>query len=77
MDDIALKRRLSEVVEAVDGNGLFTDCGLGLDYCSENNPCLLYNEFRVIRGRIHEMLQCTTIEEFNGDLNLGITTLKK
>jgi Rrf2 family protein len=77
MDDIALKRKLSEVVEAVDGTGLFTGCGLGLDYCSESNPCPLHNEFKVIRSRIHEMLENTTIEEFNEDLSLGITALKK
>lgn len=53
MDGIALKRLLSEVIEAVDGNGLFTDSGLGLDYCSKNNPCPLHNEFKVIRDGIH------------------------
>ncbi|MHB1178617.1 MAG: RrF2 family transcriptional regulator [Daejeonella sp.] len=77
MDKVTLKRRLSEVVEAVDGNGIFTGCGLGLSYCSESNPCPLHHEFKVIRNQIHEMLQKTTIEEFNEDLNLGITTLKK
>ncbi|WP_219225255.1 RrF2 family transcriptional regulator [Pedobacter antarcticus] len=77
MDNISLKRRLSEVVEAVDGNGLFTGCGLGLHYCSETNPCPLHNEFKVIRNQIFNMLQNTTIEDFNEDLNLGITSLKK
>ncbi|WP_285058891.1 RrF2 family transcriptional regulator [Pedobacter ginsengisoli] len=77
MDDVTLKRRLSEVVEAVDGNGLFTGCGLGLDYCSETDPCPLHNEFKAIRERIHQMLENTTIEEFNEDLNLGVTRLKK
>ncbi|MBC7567237.1 MAG: Rrf2 family transcriptional regulator [Pedobacter sp.] len=77
MDDATLKRRLSEVVEAVDGNSLFTGCGLGLVYCSEINPCPLHNEFKGIRARIYEMLQNTTIEAFNEDLNLGITSLKK
>lgn len=77
MDETALKRHLSEIVEAVDGNGLFTGCGLGLNYCSEKNPCPLHNEFKDIRNRIYLMLKNTTIEEFNEDLNLGITTLKK
>lgn len=77
MDELTLKRRLSEVVEAVDGNSLFTGCGLGLDYCSELNPCPLHNEFKVIRNNIHAMLENTTIEELNEDLNLGITRLKK
>lgn len=77
MDDFTLKRRLSEVVEAVDGDGLFTGCGLGLENCSEVNPCPLHNDFKTIRNNIHAMLENTTIEELNEDLNLGITTLKK
>lgn len=77
MDKSALRRPLSEVVEAVDGNGIFTGCGLGLESCSETNPCPLHHDFKKIRQEIHSMLQNTTIEEFNEDLNLGITSLKK
>lgn len=77
MDHSTLQRRLCEVVEAVDGSGLFTGCGLGLPYCSETNPCPLHNEFKGIRDQIQQMLQNTTIENFNEDLNLGITKLKK
>lgn len=77
MDSATLKRPLAEVVEAVDGTGLFTGCGLGLEYCSEINPCPLHDEFKEIRNKIYEMLQNTSIEEFNEDLNLGITNLKK
>lgn len=73
----SLKRPLSEVVEAVDGNGVFTGCGLGLKYCSEINPCPLHNQFKDIRNQIYKMLLNTSIEEFNEDLNLGITALKK
>lgn len=77
MDDSTLQRPLADVVEAIDGNGLFTGCGLGLVSCSENKPCPLHNEFKIIRKNIHEMLLKTTIKEFNGDLNLGITNLRK
>lgn len=77
MDKISLNRRLSEVVEAVDGNGLFTGCGLGLGNCSEINPCPLHYEFTGIRLKIQELFQKTTIESFNDDLTMGITALKQ
>ena len=77
MEAATLARPLSDVVEAVDGKSLFTGCGLGLEYCSETNPCPLHEEFKGIRNRIQQMLQQTTIGEFNEDLNLGITKLKK
>lgn len=77
MDAADLERPLSDVVEAVDGDSLFTGCGLGLEYCSEVNPCPLHHEFKAIRNRIQRMLQDTRIADFNEDLNLGITKLKK
>lgn len=77
IDSDNLKRPLSQVVEAVDGNGIFIGCGLGLKYCSESNPCPLHNQFKEIRNQIYQMLSTTTIGEFNEDLNLGITALKK
>jgi len=76
MDDITLKKRLSEVVKAVDGNNLLVGCAIGLGYCSEINPCPLHNEFKGIREQIVEMLESTSIEHFNEELNLGTFSLK-
>ena len=56
MDAECLKRPLADVVKAVDGNGIFTGCAMGLEYCSEVNPCPLHNEFKAIRNRIQELM---------------------
>lgn len=77
MDDVALKRPLSDVVEAVDGSSLFTGCGLGLAYCSETDPCPLHHEFKAIRNQLKDLLEQTRIVDFSENLNLGITSLKK
>jgi Rrf2 family protein len=75
LNEDSLKRPLVDIVEAVDGNGLFIGCGLGLKQCSEINPCPLHNEFKNIRNQIQHLLAKTSIGEFNGDLNLGIMPL--
>lgn len=77
MDNLALQIPLSTVVEAVDGNSIFTGCALGLDYCDNDNPCPLHHQFLIIRNQIQELLQNTSIKNFNEDLILGITKLKK
>jgi len=77
MDDHNLDRPLSEIVKAVDGNGVFIGCGLGLSHCSEINPCPIHYEFKAIRNQMKNMLENTKIRELNEDLNLGITKLKK
>lgn len=77
MDTESLKRPLSEIVEAVDGDSLFYGCGLGLKECSEINPCPLHYQFKDIRNRIHQMLNSITIGNFNEELMKGLLSLKK
>jgi len=77
VDESILKRPITDIVEAVDGNGIFVGCALGLKQCSEVNPCPLHHEFKEIRNKLYQILNTTTIGEFNADLILGITSLKK
>jgi Rrf2 family protein len=76
-DETILQRPIKDIVEAVDGNGIFTGCGLGLKHCSEINPCPLHPEFKALRNQLNQMLVTTTIGEFNADLISGLTALKK
>jgi len=77
MDAADRGKYLSDVVEAIDGDSIFIGCALGMTYCSEQNPCPLHHEFVMVRNKITHMLKHTTIGDFNQDLNLGLTTLKK
>ncbi|MES2111704.1 MAG: Rrf2 family transcriptional regulator [Bacteroidota bacterium] len=77
LDTDALKRPLTDIVEAVDGNALFTGCALGLKQCSEVNPCPLHNQFKAIRTEIHQLLATTEIGKFNQELLSGINSLRK
>ena len=72
-----LKRPLSDIVEAIDGNELFRGCALGLKQCSEINPCPLHEEFKAIRTRIYDMLHTINIDQFNQELMTGLFSLKK
>ncbi len=73
----SLRKPLSEIVEAIDGEGLFRGCALGLSQCSELNPCPLHDQFKSIRTQIHQVLSQTTIGEFNQELVEGILSLRK
>ena len=77
IETASLKKPLSDIVEAVDGDSLFHGCGLGLKQCSEVKPCPLHNEFKDIRNRIFVLLNTTTIGEFNTELIDGLLSLKK
>lgn len=77
VDAKTLKRPLADIVSAVDGDGIFTGCGMGLSYCSETNPCPLHHEFKKVRNQLTKMLTQTTIGQFNKELLNGNLTLKK
>jgi len=77
LEDSAKKNTLADIVKAVDGDNLFTGCGLGLKICSEKNPCPLHDEFKIIRKKIHSMLETATVAEFNVELMRGIRHLKR
>ncbi|MEK6481757.1 Rrf2 family transcriptional regulator [Catalinimonas sp. 4WD22] len=69
--------RLIDIVRAIDGNKLFTGCGLGIKECSERKPCPIHDEFKQIRDALKEMLEKTTVQEVTEDLEKGLVFLKK
>ncbi len=40
---------LIDIVRAIDGNGLFSSCVLGLGRCSETQPCPMHRQVKPIR----------------------------
>jgi Rrf2 family protein len=77
MSESNFKTTLAEVVTGIDGDKLFTGCGLGLKACSEKKPCPIHDEFKIIRKKIQSMLETTTVGEFDKSLENGLTYLKR
>ena len=77
MDEINLRQSVADIVREIDGDKLFTGCGLGLKECSEDHPCPIHNDFKHIRQEIKDMLENSKIEMFVKNLDLKLTFLKK
>jgi Rrf2 family transcriptional regulator, iron-sulfur cluster assembly transcription factor len=43
---------LVDIVRAIDGNGLFTQCVLGLKNCSDTKPCPMHEQVKPIRNQL-------------------------
>ncbi|MEX0719370.1 MAG: Rrf2 family transcriptional regulator [Balneolaceae bacterium] len=70
------KATLLDVVLAIDGPGLFTQCALGLPGCGIEKPCPLHDSWAVARESIKEMLQHTNMKDLAAegkDKSLRIT----
>lgn len=56
-DDIVL----NEVVVAIDGPAIFTECVLGLPGCGHEKPCPMHEMWMNTRGDIEELFSTTTL----------------
>ncbi len=54
---------LSDIVNVIDGDNVYTSCVLGLKKCSANHPCPLHNSFKGIRTDLKLMLENTSIKD--------------
>ena len=71
------KIKLSQVVSAIDGDSIYTKCGLGLKECSAKRPCPVHDQFKKIREDLRKMLETTNIHELSLGLKGGLTFLKR
>ena len=76
MDKLNLKSSIYDIVIAIDGDGIYKDCVIGLKACSEKNPCPVHFEYKEIKKNLIEMLEQNTIGDFNDKLDTGKFFLK-
>lgn len=69
--------KISEIVKAIDGDAIYTGCGLGFQQCNADKPCPLHSKFKKIRDELEKMLTTTSLLELANGLDLGLTFLKR
>ncbi len=71
------KIKLSQIVDAMDGNAIYKGCGLGLKACNAAKPCPVHDKFAKIRDDLKDMLESTSLYELATGLEVGLTFLKR
>ncbi len=66
---------ISQIVLAIDGDSVYNGCGLGMSQCNADNPCPMHEKFAVVRAKLKQMLETTTIFELATNLKVGKSTL--
>lgn len=77
LDSAGLKNTLADVVNAIDGDKLFTGCGLGLKTCSAKMPCPVHDEFVVVRKHIKSIMRNAKLGDYNTSLELKEKYLRR
>lgn len=74
--ELMSKIKLAQIVTAIDGDAVFTRCGLGLSHCSEDHPCPVHDKFKHIKSELVVMLHDTSLEELALGIKTGDTFLR-
>ena len=61
--------RLIDIVEVIDGMEFFSNCILGFEECSDQNPCTIHNLWAEKREEIYNMFSSTTLEDAIRNIN--------
>lgn len=75
LTDKNLQSPAINIIEAIDGLTIFNDCGLGLETCSEENPCPIHNDFKIARDHLKNTFLEKSIRELANDINANNLTL--
>lgn len=62
---------LIEVIDAIDGLDVFTQCGIGFKRCDDDHPCPIHNEYKQVRNNIRELFETKTLLELSEDIKRG------
>ena len=57
---------IKEIVVAIDGEGLFRDCMIGLDHCDDDHPCPLHGQWSAVRSDLEALFSRTSIAQLAG-----------
>ena len=70
---------MMEVVDVIDGHQIFDRCGIGLRACSDESPCPIHHEYKIIKTKVQQVLSQKTLAELSEDVERGtaIITFKR
>ena len=72
---VQLKQSIINIVEALDGNQVFKECGLGLSKCSSTHPCPIHDDYKVGRDIMENLFRNKKVMELCDPVTNGIAYL--
>ncbi|MDF1573700.1 MAG: Rrf2 family transcriptional regulator [Bacteroidales bacterium] len=66
-----------EIILVMEGNGLFSKCGIGLKNCSDDNPCPAHDQYKYIRDQLLSLAQSETISSMAKKILEGHAVLNR
>lgn len=68
--------KIYDIIQIFDGESIFTQCGLGLQKCSADNPCPVHDDFKIVRENLLSMTQKYSFYDLALKTENGLAWLK-
>jgi Rrf2 family iron-sulfur cluster assembly transcriptional regulator len=65
LNELSTEISLRDVIEAIDGPEIFTDCILGLNECNDENPCPLHDKWTSAKNEIEKICEKTSFHDLS------------
>jgi len=63
--------KLMQVVQIIDGLDIFEVCGIGMKICSDESPCPIHENFKVVKEEIKKLLNEKSLRDLIDDVKKG------
>lgn len=69
------QQAIIHVVQAIEGDSVFKECGLGLSKCSATHPCPIHDEYKVARELMEKIFRERKIRDLCNSVTNGLAYL--
>ena len=66
---------ISQIVESIEGDQVFKECGLGLSKCSASHPCPIHDDYKVARDLIEKLFREKKVKDLCDPVSNGLAFL--
>jgi Rrf2 family protein len=69
------KQPIINIINAIDGENVFKECGLGLSKCSALHPCPIHDDYKIVRDIFEKLCRDKKIVDLCDPVNTGLAHL--
>ena len=71
------ERSIYDVIKVMEGDAVFCKCGLGLNNCSDTNPCPFHQEYKKLINGFQKMVKESSIQSLSKKIHNGEAVLNR
>ena len=62
---------LIEIIDAIDGLEIFTQCGIGFKKCNDSHPCPIHHDYKKVREKVKSLFKEKSLYQLTEDIKTG------